>query len=161
MGTTTATFQVTALDPSEFTPLFALSDPELAARGMRRVVADEQPGFPCRVSLEDAAVGETLVLLNFAHHDVPGPYRGAGPIYVREGARRTRPAAGEVPAMLRRRLLSFRAYDATGWLMDSDVAEGREFETVVERLFADPAVSYVHVHNARPGCFNCRVDRVG
>ena len=44
-------------------------------------------------------------------------------------------------------------------LDDADVAEGRELESVVARLFADASVSYVHVHNARPGCYSCRIDR--
>ena len=29
----------------------------------------------------------------------------------------------------------------------------------LQRLFADPAVSYIHVHNARPGCYSGRIDR--
>lgn len=47
-------FRITGLDPSPFAPLFALSDAELAARGMRRRFADEPVGFPCRVSLDAA-----------------------------------------------------------------------------------------------------------
>ena len=29
----------------------------------------------------------------------------------------------------------------------------------VDRFFGDPRVRYLHLHNARPGCYNCRVDR--
>ena len=158
--TTTGTFRIRALDAETFAPLFALADSELAARGILRVVADEKPGFPCRVSLADAEVGETLLLLHHLHHDVPGPYRASGPIYVRERALAATPAPGEVPVSVRGRLLSFRAYDAAGLLRDADVAEGRELESVVARLFADPSVAYLHVHNARPGCYSCRVDRM-
>lgn len=157
--TNAARFRIEALPATAFAHLFALSDAELAARGMRRVVADGHPGFPCRVSLCDAAPGERLILLHHPHHDVPGPYRGAGPIYVREGARTASPAPGEVPESVRRRTLSLRAYDAEGWLREAQLAEGREFESVVERLFADPEVAYLHVHNAVPGCYNCRVTR--
>jgi hypothetical protein len=32
-------------------------------------------------------------------------------------------------------------------------------EEVIARFFADPQVAYLHLHNARPGCYNCRVDR--
>lgn len=152
-------FRISALPAEGFAPLFRLGDAELAARGMRRVVADERPGYPCRVSLVDAEVGETLILLHHVHHDVPGPYRGSGPIYVRERAATAAPAPGEVPALVRDRLLSLRAYDGEGLLRDAEVAEGRDLERVVARLFADPAVRYLHVHNARPGCYSCRVDR--
>jgi hypothetical protein len=37
--------------------LFSLSDEELERLHCRRVVADASPGYPCRISLQDAAVG--------------------------------------------------------------------------------------------------------
>jgi hypothetical protein len=157
--TSTGTFHISALPLAQFQPLFALSDAELAARGMRRVVADEHPGFPCRVSLEDAQPGESLILLHHVHHDVDGPYRGSGPIYVRERATPANLAPGEVPDLLRRRLLSLRAYDAAGMLRASEVIEGRELAALVAGMLADPDVAYLHAHNARPGCYNCRIDR--
>ena len=159
-GAVTGAFRISALPLSQFQHLFALSDSELAARGMRRVIADEHPGFPCRVSLVDAQPGETLILLNHLHHDVDGPYRGSGPIYVRERATPADPAPGEVPELLRRRLLSLRAYDAAGMLRMAEVVEGRELPALVTGMFADPEVAYLHAHNARPGCYNCRIDRV-
>jgi hypothetical protein len=154
------TFRFSALSAEAFAPLFALDDDALAARGMHRVVADSKPGFPCRVSLVDAEPGETLLLLHHVHHNVAGPYRASGPIYVRERAAQATPAAGEVPAVVSGRLLSLRAYDAGGWLRDAAVTEGRELEHVIEQLFADADVAYIHVHNARPGCYSCRIDRV-
>jgi hypothetical protein len=44
-------------------------------------------------------------------------------------------------------------------LLDSDVVDGSDLEPLLERLLADPAADFVHVHNARPGCFAVRVDR--
>ena len=120
------TFRISALAAETFAPLFALSDAELAGRGMRRVVADDHPGFPCRVSLEDAQPGESLILLSHLHHDVRGPYRAAGPIYVRERAATASPLPGEVPELVRRRLLSLRAYDAAGMLRGLDAAARRD-----------------------------------
>ena len=158
--TATGTFRISALPLSQFQHLFALSDSELAARGMRRVVADERPGFPCRVSLVDAEPGETLILLNHVHHDVNGPYRGSGPIYVRERATTALPAPGHVPTLVRRRLLSVRAYDSAGMLRKAEVVEGRELPALVAGMFADADVAYLHVHNARPGCYSCRIDRI-
>jgi hypothetical protein len=123
------------------------------------VTVDEKPGYPCRVSLTDAEVGETVLLLPFVHHDVESPYRASGPIYVRRGARRAAPAAGEVPLMFRHRLLSLRAYDRDAMMLNAAAAAGTELEAAISDLFAEPAVAYLHIHNARPGCFNCRVDR--
>ena len=63
-------FRIHALPAARFAPLFALSDDELAARDIRRVVADQAASFPCRVSLLDAEPGERLLLLPHEHHAV-------------------------------------------------------------------------------------------
>jgi hypothetical protein len=152
-------FQVSGLPVAQFAPLFGLSDAELARQDIVRHTADTSPGFPCRVSLRDAKVGETLLLLNFEHLAVASPYRARHAIYVREYAEEVRVPVGEIPEVLRLRLLSLRAFDKRGMLLDADVVDGREIEPLIERMFADRAVEYVHVHNAKPGCFAARVDR--
>ena len=152
-------FRITALAAETFAPLHALDDDTLRTRGMRRMVADEKPGFPCRVSLMDAEPGERVILLPFTHHDVDSPYRGTGPIFVREAAVTATPAVGEIPALLRPRLLSLRAYDRDAMMLGCEVVEGRDLEAAIAGQFADPAATYLHVHNARPGCFNCAIER--
>jgi Protein of unknown function (DUF1203) len=154
-----SSFRLVALSAEPFRALFEKSDAELRSISARRMVVDEKPGAPCRVSLADAEVGETVVLLNFTHHDVATPYRGAGPIFVRAGAQTALPVPGEIPEMFRHRLLSTRAYDADAMLVASEVAQGTELEAAIARLFADESVSYLHIHNAKPGCYNCRVER--
>jgi len=152
-------FQITALPIEKFSSLVKLSDAELRAAGARRMVADKKPGFPCRVSLVDAEPGEEVLLLPFTHHDVHSPYRAEGPIFVRIEAQTARLAVNGVPEMIRTRLLSLRGYDAAGMMLISEVLDGSELERHLSRFFADPAVEYIHIHNARPGCYNCRVDR--
>ena len=153
-------FRIVALPSEPFAPLFALDETALAARGASRCIADAKPGFPCRVSLLDAEPGEPLILLQYTHHDTDGPYRASGPIFVRVGAERAIPEPNEVPESVRGRLLSFRGYDATGQMLEAEVAQGTELESVVNRFFADPRITYIHLHNARPGCYNCRVERL-
>lgn len=153
------TFRILALELAPFAPLFAMSDADLAALGAVRQVATACPGFPCRVSLQDAAAGETLILVNQTHLDVASPYRGSHAIFVREAATEAHPAPGEVPEVIARRLISARAFDAHGMMTDADVAEGSAIAPLIERLFADPAVAHVDLHNARPGCFAARAVR--
>ena len=152
-------FRISALPLDAFAPLFDLSDAELATRGLRRMIADSKPGYPCRVSLVDAEVGERVLLLPYAHHPVPGPYRASGPVFARETARQAQLAVNEVPESVRTRLLSVRGYDRDGIMVASDVTEGRSLEGTVSRLFSDHRVDYLHLHNARAGCYSCRVDR--
>lgn len=152
-------FRFTGLSPEQFAPLFALTDSELIARGMRRVVADSKPGYPCRVSLEDAEPGERLILLPFDHQPAHSPYKASGPIFVREHVEEPYDGSA-IPDVLHGRLLSLRGYDAKDLIVEADVVEGAEAETALARMFADAAVSYVHIHNAKRGCYSCRVDRV-
>ena len=127
--------------------------------GARRMVADKKPGYPCRVSLVDAEPGEEVLLVPFTHHDVVSPYRASGPIFVRVKAQTVKLGVNEIPTMLRSRLLSIRGYDAAAMMVAADVVNGNELEEHVWRLFGDKQVEYIHVHNARPGCYNCRIER--
>lgn len=60
-------FKIQGLDYEEFSSLFALSDEELAKRNIVRKTVDKAYAFPCRVSLEDAEIGERVLLLSFQH----------------------------------------------------------------------------------------------
>jgi hypothetical protein len=153
-------FRIAGLPLTPFEPLFALADAELGRHGARRCIVDSKPGYPCRVSLVDAEPGERVILLPYPHHDVPSPYRASGPIYVREHACEAVPGIDEVPESVRSRLLSVRAYDETGFMVGAGVTEGRDLEDAVGQFFGDERVAYLHLHNARPGCYSCRVDRV-
>ena len=153
------TFQIRALPVESFAADFFHTDDALRARGIRRVIADDRPTYPCRVSLQDAVEGERLLLLPHLHHDVDTPYRASGPIYVREAAAQAQPAIDEVPALLRSRLLSLRAYDARGMMVWADVLPGSELEAGIAQLFELERVEYLHLHYAKPGCYACRVDR--
>jgi hypothetical protein len=152
-------FQVSGLPLAEFQPLFALSDAELAQRNIVRRIADERPGFPCRVSLRDADCGERVLLLNYEHLAVASPYRSRHAIYVREHATDARLAVNEVPEVLAIRLLSIRAFDGGGMMREADVVAGKDAVPVIERMLGNESVAYLHVHNAKPGCFAARVDR--
>lgn len=153
------TFQIHALPAEPFRQLFSLSDAELRARNARRARVTSKPGFPCRVSLQDAEVGETVILLHYEHQPESSPYRASHAIYVREGVEQAVPAPGEIPEMLRSRLLSVRAFDADHLMVDADVVEGTRLEEMIERQLRDARVEYLHVHNAKPGCYAARVTR--
>jgi hypothetical protein len=110
--------------------------------------------------LKDAEPGERVILLPYTYHDVASPYRASGPIFVREQAEQTEFGVNEIPELLRSRLLSVRAYDGDGFMIAAEVVDGQQIEEPIGRFFADAKVAYLHVHNARPGCYSCRVDRV-
>jgi hypothetical protein len=152
-------FRISALPAAPFAHLYGLPDEELRRHGAVRRIADRHPGFPCRVSLEDADIGDSLLLLNYEHQAADSPYRASHAIYVREGAREAHPAVGEVPRQLRSRLLSVRAYDEAGMMVVAEVVEGAALEGVIDVMLARPEIAYLHLHNAKPGCYAARVDR--
>ncbi len=152
-------FQISALPAEPFRHLFGADEGELVARGAKRMIVDSVPGFPCRICLEDVGIGETVLLLNYEHLQTASPYRSRHAIYIREHAEEARPAPNDVPDQLRRRLLSIRAFDADDMMIDAEVVDGTDFEGHVETMLANPIVHYLHVHNAKPGCYAARVDR--
>jgi len=153
-------YRITGLPASQFAELQRATDDELRRRGVERRLVDEPNSAPCRISLQDAEVGEEVLLLTFRHQAVASPYAASGPIYIRRSATQSFDAVNVIPDQQRRRLLSVRAYDARDCIAGAEVAPGTELETLIERFFADAQVAYLHVHNACRGCYACRVDRV-
>ncbi len=152
-------FRVTGLSAEPFRHLFGLPEEELAGYGARRYIADGKAGFPCRIEMRHAEPGETVLLLNHMYQSTDTPYRGVHAIFIREGATDTYNQVNQVPDVMRVRLLSLRGFDAAGMMLDADVVEGAEVEPVIERLFSNPRISYIHVHNAKRGCYSGRIDR--
>ena len=153
-------FRICGLSPEPFADLMDLDDEALAARGAVRVVADEPHSAPCRVSLEDAEPGESLLLLSYEHQPASSPFRAAGPIFVREAALRSFDCVDEVPAAIQRRTISARAYDRDAMMLEGDLVEGTALARLLERWFERPEIDVVHLHYARRGCFAARAERV-
>jgi len=124
------------------------------------MTVDAQPGFPCRASLVDAPVGERVILTHFQHHPANSPYQSTGPIFVRELAQSAKPEVNEIPIMFHHRLLSVRGYDEAAMMKAARVVEGTTLKETIRDFFTNEAISYLQIHNAAPGCFNCTVQRV-
>ena len=152
-------FQILGISHEQFEPLFLLSDEQLQEHGAKRRIATESPGYPCRISLEDASVGEELLLLPYGHQTATSHYRASGPIFVRRGARQRRLSVGEIPSYVSSRLMSVRAYDAAHMMVAANVCEGVNVAQELEKCFSNDQVDYIHLHNAKQGCFSCQVVR--
>ena len=152
-------YRITGLPADQFAELQHATDDELQRRGVERRIVDRSYSPPCRISLQDAEVGEEVLLFTYRHQSVASPYASSGPIFIRRSATQTFDAINVIPDQQRRRLLSVRAYDERDYIVDAEVAPGTELETLIGRFFADPQVAYLHVHNARHGCYSCRIDR--
>ena len=152
-------FRITGMSSAPFKHLYGLDDAALRAVGVRTKIVDEPRAFPDRIELRDGIPGERFLLLNHEHLPVDSPYRASHAIFIRDGAEDRFDKINEVPELLRHRLLSIRAFDEEHMMIDADVVEGSQFEPVVETMFHNPPVVYLHVHNAKQGCYHARVDR--
>jgi hypothetical protein len=156
----TMSFRITGLSPEPFRALFNLPDEELTARGIKRYIADSKPGFPDRIELRDAELGEAVLLLNYTHQPANNPYHASHAIIVAEGAKQRYDRIDEVPHAMRIRTLSLRAYDANDLIVDADLVDGRTIEELIGRFFDNSKVTYIQAHYARHGCYAGRIDRV-
>ena len=155
----TNNFQIRALPEAEFIPLFDLGNEELKRTGAIRMTVDKKLAFPCRVSLEDGEIGDEVILLPYQHHKTNSPYQSAGPIFVKKNAATATLAVNEIPKLLNHRLLSVREYDKKGMMKASLVTEGQFLKDKLIEVFNNPEIDYVHIHNAKPGCYMCEVVR--
>jgi hypothetical protein len=154
-------YVISGLPIETFRPLFGLSDEALAARGIVRETAGPEGRYPCRITLEDAKPGQTLLLLNHESHSAATPYRSSYAIFVNEAATETSHMIDEIPPVLHDRPIALRAFDEAGMLVGADLALADDVEAAIERQFARPEVAYLHAHNAAHGCFAARIDRSG
>ncbi len=152
-------FRIHALDHQLFERYFIMTDEELSALNIQRMIVDEKPGYPCRVSLEDADIGEEVLLLPYQHHRAASPYQASGPIFVRRGINRKSYVVNQVPIMMNHRLLSYRGYDVSGIMKNAITDKGINTPSVIQAIFQNQDIYYIHIHNSSPGCYNCEVRR--
>ncbi len=152
-------YTIEGLSPQGFKGLFGLPDEELAKRGAVRVIADAKPGFPCRVTLEDAEPGESLLLVNHVSNDVSTPYRSAFAVFVREGAEMAARFEDEIPPVFAGRPLGLRGFDSDGMLRTALLAMPGEADSKIRTLFERSDVATIHAHNAAHGCFVASIER--
>lgn len=153
------TYRFSGIEPRQFAHLVGLSAEDLAAHGAVRMTANGQPTFPCRIQLDDAAAGEPLLLVNHVSHDGNNPYRASHAIFVSETALQAATYENEIPPALDRRILSLRAFDSDGMMVDAAMAQPGEADPVVRRMLAMENVDHVDAHTAIRGCFMARAER--
>ena len=153
------TYRIEGLRSEAYAGLLGLADDDLAERGARRVTADSNPGFPCRVTLEDAEPGESLILFNHVSHDVPTPFRSAYAVYVRETAAEPACYVDEPPPVFAGRALGLRGFDGEGMLRGALLALPGEADEKIRALFDRPEIETIHAHNAAAGCFAAKIVR--
>jgi hypothetical protein len=152
-------YVVKGIDPAPYRALFGLTDEELAEQGVVRMIVSAKPSFPCRVSLTDRDLGESMLLVNHVSHDVANPYRASHAIFVTEGADGPAEYVDQVPPVFETRVLSLRGFDREGMMADAILTQPGEADAGIRKLFANPEIATIHAHNATRGCFSAKIER--
>src|SRR3954451_17193502 len=142
------TYRITGIDPAPYRHLYGLSDEELASHDIVRMTVTEKPSFPCRVSLTDREIGESVLLLNHVSHDVATPYRASHAIFVTEGAEQPAEFIDQVPPVFEPRVLSLRGFDCDGMMAEAMITQPGEADVGIRKLFDNPNIASIHAHNA-------------
>ena len=152
-------FVISGLPIEQFRPLFAMDDNALAEKGIVRKTADVKPGYPCRISLEDAEPGDRLLLMHYESHKVQTPYRSAYAIYVNEAATEQRIVRKSIPGVLRGRPIALRSFNEDGMLINAALCLDGDVAKAIENVFETAEANYIHLHNAAHGCFAAEARR--
>jgi hypothetical protein len=58
------------------------------------------------------------------------------------------------------RLISVRGFNARDRILGADVVDGADLRDILNEMLSDKDVDYIHLHNAKQGCFAAKVTRV-
>lgn len=154
-------FQINALPYEQFQPYFDYSSDALDAIGAQLRTVESSPGTPCRVSLADAEVGETVLLMNYQHQRAASPFQASHAIFIRKDAKQPELGVNEIPKAFKSRVMSVRGFDKNHFMVNATLtADGQQgLEADIESMFRDPELAYIHLHYAAPGCFAAIVSR--
>lgn len=130
---------------------------------------DADGGNPLRCCLTVSRPGERVVLAAYAplHRWAdeaganPGPYVEVGPVFLHPTAC-DGPVGTGYPGAYRGWARVLRAYDGNGRIVGGSVVDEQAApEPVIEGLFADSGVAFLHARAVVAGCFTFWIDRPG
>lgn len=152
-------FLISGLAGSDFEHLYGLSDEDLREHRAIRIRVDQYPAYPDRITLRDIPVGENAILLNHHYLDSASPYSGSHAIFIWEGKLKPAVLKNTLPEVMQARIIALRAFDRNDIMIDATISSGTEIKEAILNLLANPLTEYILAHNAKRGCFSCRITR--
>ena len=131
---------------------------QAGARDHAYVKVDSPTGYPCRHCLRWAQPGEQVILFPYASIPAGRPYSEMGPIFVHAQPCPRYESTEQYPADFREGRV-IRAYDREQNMIAAENVNGRDPETLIEKLFENPEVEFIQVRSADRGCYTFRIER--
>jgi hypothetical protein len=115
---------------------------------------------PCRLCLRTFQIGaEERILFTldpfYGLEDLPLP----GPVFVHAAECARYGEDSGFPADLRAHALTLNGYANGRRLIAQDYVMDGNVEAILDRIFSNSEVAYVHVRDTRAGCYDLRVER--
>ncbi len=60
---------------------------------------------------------------------------------------------------MKNRILSLRGFDSRDMLIEATLAQPGEAKEQILSLLSNDKVAFILAHNAKQGCFSCRIER--
>jgi hypothetical protein len=156
MTATTATFQIHEIPASVLDGVRATGR-DVSGNPIESVEAGG--GEPLRCCLRDAQPGEELILFGYEPPLPASPYREIGAVFAHARQCSGPKPDQSYPQGWYGRPQVLRSYDERGWIRDAKMHDGREPESVIAEMLADPEVVQVHSRNVAYGCYMFSVTR--
>ena len=131
---------------------------QAGARDHAYVMVDLPTGYPCRHCLRWAQPGEQVILFPYASIPAGRPYSEMGPIFVHAQPCPRYESTEQYPADFREGRV-IRAYDREQNMIAAENVNGRDPETVIEKLFTNPEAESIQVRSGDRGCYTFRIER--
>lgn len=156
MTATTATFQIHEI-PADVLNGVRATGLDVSATPIESVTAGG--GEPIRCCLRDAQPGEELILFGYEPPLPTSPYREIGAVFAHARQCSGPELDQPYPQDWYGRPQVLRSYDERGWIRDAKLHDGREPESVIAEMLADPEVVQIHSRNVAYGCYMFSVTR--
>jgi len=152
-------FQIHSLAVTPFDAFFKMNDKQLQTHNIVKSIVQEANSTPCRISLKDAEVGATVLLLNHQHLQGETPFQASHAIFVTQDVQRSCPEVNQVPRAINSRIVSIRAFNKQQMMVQADIAQGLEVSDKIQLMLNDKNVEFLHLHYAKQGCYIALVTR--
>jgi uncharacterized protein DUF1203 len=126
--------------------------------GNHLTVSQSDPA-PCRHCLRITQPGERLVVFAYCPFENSGPYAEVGPVFVHADRCESYDDRNRFPDDFRQRVLTMRGYNQDGLIEAAELSGSGNPEALIEHLFSNERVRFIHVRNPAWGCYDFRVDR--
>ena len=108
----------------------------------------------CRYCLADGDLRETQILFSYSpFYENKTPYAEVGPVFIHAECKQYDSRNGFPQDLKTRNYLTVRGYSNDQLLISGEMCKGEGIEATIERMFQQSRVDYIHINDARSGCF--------